>query len=125
VTRREAWAFGLALAAVAWGVVVLAAAFAVPAYNDGSTLVAENGAAVIAPVAAPAALAALAVFGLHRRCAAASRAGSRLAWLATAALAAFSLIASASIGLFTLPAAVLLAASARPTPTEICKSRRL
>jgi hypothetical protein len=39
-----------------------------------------------------------------------------LAWISIALLAAFGLVGAASIGLFVLPAAVLLAAAASLTP---------
>jgi hypothetical protein len=73
--RRGRWALAVSLLAVAWGVALVAAAFVVPAYNDGSTLAEENMASVAIPVAVPALLAAVAFVGLHRRCTQGSRYG--------------------------------------------------
>jgi hypothetical protein len=114
--RSGRWAFALTAAAVAWCAMLVVAAFLVPVYNDGATLADDNGAAVALPVAIPAALALLTWLGLRHRCTRASRAGTLLAWISIALLAAFGLVGAASIGLFVLPAAVLLAAAASLTP---------
>jgi hypothetical protein len=39
--RRGRWALALSVLAVAWGVALVAAAFVLPAYNDGSPLTAS------------------------------------------------------------------------------------
>jgi hypothetical protein len=114
--RRGSWAFALALAAVAWGAALVVAAFAAPAYNDGSTLAAQNGAWVALPVSFPAVLAGVAWLGLHRRCSRGSRAGWRLAWASIALLAAFAILTVLSIGIFVVPVAALLVAAATLTP---------
>jgi hypothetical protein len=113
---RARWAFGLTVTALAWCTAIVVAAFTVPVYSSGATLSAENGTWIALPVAAPAALVALAWIALHRRCSRASRAGTRLAWSSIGLLVAFGLLAAASIGLFLLPAAVLLATAASLTP---------
>jgi hypothetical protein len=113
---RGRWAFALTVAAVAWVVALVIAAFVAPAYNDGSTLVAVNGLWVALPVAVPAALAAVAWAGLHRKCSQTGRAGDRAAWAAIALLGAFALLAAASIGLFIAPAAAMLVVAATLTP---------
>lgn len=106
----------------------MAAAFLVPAYSGqtssstgdvaktSSTLVGQNGLWVIAPVAVPVVLALLVWFGLHRKCSRGSRLGAYLAWGSVGVLAVFGVVAAASIGLFVLPAVVLLAAAAALTP---------
>jgi hypothetical protein len=114
--RRGRWALALTVAAVAWGVALVIAAFVAPAYNDGSTLVAQNGPWVALPVAVPAALAAVAWAGLRHKCSRPGRAGSRAAWTAIALLGAFTLVGAASIGLFVLPATAMLAVAATLTP---------
>ncbi len=126
---RGRWAFALTLTAFAWGLALVPAALLLPAYqgstsssngvtsHTSATLVAENGPWVLGIVALPALLALLAWFGLHRRCASASKHGGALAWTAIAVIAVLSLLAAASIGPYLLPAALLLAAAARLTPT--------
>ena len=126
---RGRWAFALTVTAFAWGVALLPAALLLPAYEGASssstgvtthtsaTLVAVNGPWVLGVVALPALLALIAWFGLHRRCASTTNYGGALAWTAIAALAALSLLAAASIGLYLLPAALLLVVAARLTPT--------
>ena len=125
---RGGWAFAFTVAGFAWGVALLPAALLLPAYQGAiasssgavtqtsATLVAENGPWVLWIVALPALLAVIAWFGLHRRCASASQYGTVLAWMAIAALLLLSLLAAASVGMFLLPAGLLLAAAARLTP---------
>jgi hypothetical protein len=127
---RGRWAFGLTVTAFAWGLALVPAALLLPAYqgsisssnglttHTSATLVAENGPWVLAIVALPAVLALIAWFGLHRRCASASKHGGALARTAIALLAILSLLAAASIGPYLLPAALLLVAAARLTPTR-------
>jgi hypothetical protein len=115
-SRRANWAVGLSLFAVAWGLAILLGAFALPAYNDGSTLVDENGAWVAVPVAVPALLASIAFTGLHRRCTSGSTAGLVWAWSAVAVLVAFAVVAILSIGVFALVPALALACAAKLTP---------
>jgi len=115
--------------AFAWGLALLPAALLLPAYegatssstevttHTSASLVAMNGPWVLAIVALPALLALVAWFGLHSRCASGSKYGGALAWTVIAALAVLSLLAAVSIGLYLLPAALLLAAAARVTPT--------
>ena len=47
-----------------------------------------------------------------------ARAGAYLAWGCVTALGTFSVVAAASIGLFIVPAVLLLAAAAKLTPTS-------
>jgi uncharacterized membrane protein YhaH (DUF805 family) len=116
--RSGRWAFALTLIAVLWCAALVPAAFAIPVYEDGSTLAEENGAWVALPVALPVAFALLAWLGLHLRCARASRLGARLAWVAIALIAAYGTVGAASIGTFVVPAAVLLAVAATLTPFD-------
>jgi hypothetical protein len=123
--RRGRWAFGLTVAGFAWAAALLPFALLVPAYSgktesaSGSfsttaTLVGENGAAVLVPIAIPAAIAALVWYALHRRCTLGG--GNYWAWSLVALLAAFSFVSAASIGLFLMPIAILLAGAAVLTP---------
>ena len=121
----------LATGAVAWGGLLMLAAFVVPAYSGedvtstpggGSTvthttatLVEMNGAGVVWIIAGLIAIAVLAWVGLHRRCAAGSRAGGVVGWACAALVAGFSLI-SFGLGLWTLPMAGLMLAAAARTP---------
>ncbi len=116
-TRDAGWAFGLSAFAIGWGVVLVAAAFVVPAYSDGSTLVQTNSAWIALPVAVPALLASIAFLGLHRRCERGSTAGTVCAWLAIAALLAFAVVSILSIGMLVLVPAVALAVAAALTPS--------
>jgi hypothetical protein len=128
VDGRGRWAFALTVIAFAWGLALVPAALLLPVYqgatssssgvttHTSATLVAVNGPWVLAIVALPAALALVAWFGLHRRCASASTHGGPLAWMAIAALALLSLPAALSVGPSMLPTVLLLAAAARLTP---------
>jgi hypothetical protein len=125
---RERWAIGLASGSVLWGLALVAGAFVVPVYSgetasssgviahSSATLVAVNGLWIAGLVAVPAVLAVCAWLGLQRACAHGSRAGRVLAWACVALLAVFAVLGAASIGMFVLPAVLLLAAGARLTP---------
>jgi hypothetical protein len=128
--RRGRWAFALTAAGFAWAAALVPAALLVPVYSGktasasgsfstNATLVAENGAGVLVPIAIPAAVAALVWYALHRRC---TRGGSSyLAWSLVALLAAFSFVAAASIGMFLMPIALLLAGAATLTPAALTR----
>jgi hypothetical protein len=128
-SRRGRWAFGLTVAAFAWGSALFVAAFVVPIYSSNSsatgasvssspsTLVAVNGLWVLGPVAIPALLAGIVGLALHRKCSRGNRASGRLAWVLTWLLAAFSVLTGFSIGVFVLPLAVLLLGAASLTPS--------
>ena len=78
---------------------------AVASSTDGATLVAENGAWVILLLCVPVALAVLGLLGAVR--------GRRaLVWAPAVVLLIFALLAGFSLGLFYLPAALGLLASA-------------
>jgi hypothetical protein len=99
-----------------WALALIGAAFVVPVYNSGATLVDENGPHVLLPVALPAAVAAVVWFALHRRCTHGSRAATSVAWTLVALLGAFCFLAVFSIGSAVAPVALLLAAAAKLTP---------
>jgi hypothetical protein len=122
------WAFGLTVTAFAWGAALVPAALLLPAYHGdaasssgavthtSATLVGENGFSVLGIVGLPAALALVAWFGLHRRCAGGSSRGAAAAWAAVAVLALLAVVGAASIGPYLLPPVLLLALAARLTP---------
>lgn len=117
------WAFGLATTAFAWALALIAAAVLAPVYTgagpggtSSSTLVQENGPRVLLVIVVPAVLTAVAWAALHRRCSKGSRRAARLAWAIVSALAALAILGAATIGLFVLPVALLLAAAAVIAP---------
>jgi hypothetical protein len=101
-----------------WAALLLVGALTVPLYSDGTTLVEANGTGVLYAVAVPAGLALVAYAGLHLKCARGSAAGAGLATAAIVLLGIFTLLAMASIGLFVLPATLLLLVAARLTPAR-------
>jgi hypothetical protein len=129
-SRQGWWAFGLTSAAVLWGVALVVGALVIPTYSGGAssaasdgavqgwnttaTLVQANGAGVLVPVSIPAVLALISWWILHRRC---TRGGSdTAAWVIVGLLGGFALLGALSIGMFILPAVVMLALGARLTP---------
>jgi len=64
----------------------------------------------------PLVLALAGWIGLHLRCSHRSRVGTLLGRSAAALLGVFAVLASASIGFFVLPAALLLILGTTPTP---------
>ncbi|HEX3225162.1 MAG TPA: hypothetical protein VHQ89_03625 [Gaiellaceae bacterium] len=80
------------------------------------TLVGANGYAVLVPLCVPLVLALAGWIGLHLRCARGSRTGTLLGRSAAALLGVFAVLASASIGIFVLPAALLLILGTALTP---------
>ena len=123
------WAFGLTVTAFVWTLGLIAWALVAPAYSgvasDSSgvthslpsqTLVQENGASVLIPVAAPAVLVAVVWWALHRKCSRGSLFGERLAIALVILLGLFALVTGFSIGLYVLPVAVLLTSAVVMTP---------
>lgn len=131
-SSRGRWAFGLMVLAFSWGVVLVGAALLVPAYSSttasapfgvstssaSSTLVQVNGLGVLIPVAVPALIAAVVWFALHRKCSRGGRASGYLAWGLICMLIAFGIVTIASIGVFVIPVAGLLAIAASLTPSH-------
>jgi hypothetical protein len=126
--RRGTSAFSLTALAVCWSAIVLAGAFLLPAYHGESagssgavmhtsaTLIGVNGLDAALLLALPLGLTVAAGIGLHLRCSRGSPAGGAGAWLAVGVLAVLAVLGAASVGLFVLPAVLLLAAAARLTP---------
>jgi high-affinity Fe2+/Pb2+ permease len=124
---RGRLAFGLGAAAVGWAVLLVAAAFLVPAYSgercgsggctsSSSTLFAENGWWVVELLGGVVLVAALAFYALHVLCSKGSELAGGLALGCIVILAAFAFIGAPSIGLFVIPVVLLLVASMGYTP---------
>jgi hypothetical protein len=109
-------AFATSSLAVALSAVFVSAAFWAPMYNDGSTLVDDNGARVLVPVAVPLVLSLVAFVGLWLKCARGSVAGGRVAIAVLAILAFFTILTGFSIGIFVLPLTALVAVAVVATP---------
>jgi hypothetical protein len=109
-------AFSTSFLAVAAGAALVVAAFAVPMYSDGSSLVDENGTGVLIPVSLPAVLALIAFAGLWARCTRGSVAGERTAITVLTILALFTVVSGFSIGFLVLPITALVAVSVALTP---------
>jgi hypothetical protein len=127
--RRGRLAFGLGALGVGWAMLLVPAAFVVPAYSGSecssagcvdtsATLFGVNGWWVVELLAGVLLVAAVTLVVLHVRCATGSRAAGTLAWLAIASLGFFSLLSSASIGLFVFPTVALLIASTAVMPRQ-------
>ena len=117
----------LSVAALVWSLGLLLAALIAPVYSTSSasdvngvtlgsaTLVQENGAWVLILVGIPAAVSALVIVALRARRSGA-RWGTPLAWTAIALLTAEALVGVMTIGLFIVPAIVLLVVATRRAP---------
>jgi hypothetical protein len=108
-------AFVLTVLAFVWSIGLLVAALLAPAYGS-TTLVEENGSGVLLAVAVPAIISAAVWLALWRRCTRGGAVSGVVAWTCVLLLGVFCLIALASIGLFVVPVAVLLACAASVTP---------
>jgi hypothetical protein len=95
--NRGAWAFGLTAAACCWSAVVLGGALWLPGYQG---VTATSGGTITHTSTTLAAANGLAA----------------AAWLAVGLLAVLTIFGAASIGVFVLPATLLLGAAARLTP---------
>jgi len=125
-SSRGRRAFVLTLLAFAWSIGLLAAALYAPAYGS-TTLAQENGSSVLIPVGIPAVISAAVWLALWRRCTRGGAVSGVIAWTCVALLAVFCLIALASIGLFVIPVAVLLACATSATPLgdrQTCDAQR-
>src|SRR3954447_4796920 len=115
---RSGWvAFGLATAAVVYAAVFTAWALTASVYSSGETILGENPElSVRVAIALPLLVTATVWLLLHVACrfdaARARIAAKAVAWL----LVAFAVVTAFSIGLFVLPAAVMLVAAATLTP---------
>jgi hypothetical protein len=117
----------LSVAALVWSLGLVLAALIAPVYSTSSTsdvngvtlgsatLVQVNGAWVLLLVGIPAAMSALVILAIRAR-----RLGARwgvpLAWTAIALLTAEALVGLETIGLFIVPAIILLAVATRRAP---------
>lgn len=120
-------AFLLASGGVVCAVALVPAAFLAPVYHgeEGTgratveltrTLVGVNGLYVVWLLCIPVFLAFVVWAGLRLRCSRGSVLGGRIAWTAVALVWAFALVGMASVGLFLLPAALLLIVATSLTP---------
>jgi len=128
VVFRGRAAFGLTVLACGWFAALIPAAALIHTGTEesvsasgvvtraGTTLVANEGAWVLALVAVPLALGLVCWIGLRRRCSGRFTWEHVLVWLPVLALFAFSLVSAASIGLLFLPGALTLFAAALVTP---------
>lgn len=131
---RGRQAFWFTVAAFVWSAALVGAAFLLPVYVSSSTssagahsltsltLVHVNGLGVLVPVGVPLITVALVWVALHRKCSRGGRVAGYVAQTLVWMLAAVCLVAIASVGLFILPAAALLARAAI-TPSGSSRSR--
>lgn len=115
-SSRGARPFVLTVLAFVWSIGLLAAALLAPEYGS-ATLVDENGLGVLVPVAVPAVISVAVWLALWRKCSRGGPVGGAVAWTGVSILAVFCLIALASIGMFVVPVALLLACAASLTPS--------
>ncbi len=120
--------FLLASGGVACALALIPTAFFAPVYHGTSVTpggavvrmtdseVGVNGLYVVWLLCIPVALALVAWVGLRLRCSRASSLGSTVAWAAVVLLFVFAAVGLASIGVFVLPAALLLLAAATSAP---------
>ena len=116
----------LTVLALVWSIGLLAAALFAPAYGS-TTLVQENGSGVLLVVAFPAVISAAVWLALWRRCTRGGAVSGVVAWTCVSLLGVFCLIALASIGLFVIPVAVLLACATLVTTRgdrQTCAAQR-
>src|SRR3712207_1654973 len=109
-------AFSLAVTAVALVAALIPLALLLPVYSSGQSLVEVNGTGVLAPVAVPAFVAALAAVALHVRCATGSDRAQTLALMLIVVLGFYSVFFVTFGGLFALPSVALLFLAAALTP---------
>lgn len=132
--RRGRQAFWLTVAAFAWSVALVAAAAWLPVYGSSSassagahfsgslTLVQVNGLWALVPMGVPLIVVVLAWAALYRKCSRGSRLAGYVAGGLLAVLLAGCLVALASVGLFIVPVAVLLARAVVITPSGSSRS---
>lgn len=111
-----------------WSAALVAAAFVLPVYGASETssagthssasltLVAVNGPGVLIPAGIPLLISATVWVVLHHECSHGGSIARYVAWALVMMLALGCLIGLASIGLFVVPVALLLARAAALTP---------
>jgi hypothetical protein len=114
-SSRGRRAFVLTVLAFVWSIGLLVAALFAPAYGS-ATLVDENGTRVLVVIAVPAVISAAVWLALWRKCTRGGSVSGVVAWTCVSLLAVFCLLALASIGMFVIPVAVLLAWAVSETP---------
>jgi len=110
-------AFVLTLLAFVWSVGLFVAALTVPEYGS-ATLVDENGSRVLLVMAVPAVISVAVWLALWRKCTRGGQLSGTVAWICVSLLAAFCVLGLASIGMFVIPVAALLAWAASVTPSR-------
>jgi hypothetical protein len=115
-SSRGRRAFVLTVLAFVWSIGLLVAALLAPAYGS-ATLVDENGSGVLLVMAVPAVISAAVWLALWRKCTRGGPVSGVVAWTCVSVLAVFCLLGLASIGLFVIPVAALLAWAASVTPS--------
>ncbi len=122
---RERWALLLNAFAILWSLLLLVGALAIPAYDEQTTsghrtitLVAENGAWILLPLAVPLLLTGTAGWLLLSPNIRNSGRARSIAWVLTGALLAFCVISIASVGVFLAPAALAMLAAILLTPAR-------
>jgi len=131
---RGRQAFWLTVAALVWSAALVGAAVWFPAYSSSSassagthlsgslTLVEVNGLWALVPMGVPLIVVVLAWAALHRKCSRGSRVAGYVASALVAVLVAGCLVALASVGLFIVPVAALLAGAVVITPSGSSRS---
>ena len=116
-------AFALTVAAAAWALALVAAAFVAPVYERSSpgadTVVAVNGLGAAGVAAAPLLAAAIVWWALRRACARPATRARAWAWTVALALLASCLATGFTIGMFALPVALALCGACAVTPTPV------
>lgn len=102
--------------AVLWSVGLLVAALVAPVYGS-ATLVDENGTRVLLVVAVPAVISVVVWLALWLKCTRGGRVSGVAAWTCVCLLGTFCVIGLASIGLYMIPVALLLARATTLTPS--------
>lgn len=110
-------AFVLTVLAFVWSVGLFVAALTVPEYGS-ATLVDENGSRVLVVMAVPAVISLAVWLALWLKCTRGGPVSGIVAWTCVSLLGVFCVIGLASIGLFVIPVAALLAGAASETPSR-------
>jgi hypothetical protein len=136
-TASDRWrlAVRLSVAALVWSLGLVLAALFAPVYSTSfgssevngvtlgsASLVQENGAWVLILVGIPAAASAVVILAIRARRSGA-RWGGPLAWTAIGLLTAEALVGVMTIGLFIVPAIMLLVAATRRAPGAGAETR--